>query len=85
MSEPNNTEDVWIVNGQPVPAEDVLRVFSEGLRAELERRDQELHTDETDSDEGATSGALLAAYLSAHRTMINGSALCAAFAVAERD
>jgi winged helix-turn helix protein len=28
---------------------------------------------------------LLAAYLSAHRTMINGSALCAALAVTERD
>jgi hypothetical protein len=27
----------------------------------------------------------LAAYLSAHRTMINGSALCAALAVTERD
>ena len=31
------------------------------------------------------SGPLLAAYLSAHRTMINGSALCAALAVTERD
>ena len=30
-------------------------------------------------------GQLLAAYLSAHRTMINGSALCAALAVTERD
>ena len=30
-------------------------------------------------------GPLLAAYLSAHRTMINGSALCAALAVTERD
>jgi LuxR family transcriptional regulator, maltose regulon positive regulatory protein len=29
--------------------------------------------------------ALLAAYLSAHRTMINGSALCAALAITERD
>jgi len=28
---------------------------------------------------------VLAAYLSAHRTMINGSALCAALAVTERD
>ena len=28
---------------------------------------------------------LLAAYLSAHRSMINGSALCAALAVTERD
>jgi hypothetical protein len=28
---------------------------------------------------------LLAAYLSAHRTMINGCALCAALAVTERD
>jgi hypothetical protein len=28
---------------------------------------------------------LLATYLSAHRTMINGSALCAALAVTERD
>jgi DNA-binding Xre family transcriptional regulator len=28
---------------------------------------------------------LLAAYLSAHRTMSNGSALCAALAVTERD
>jgi hypothetical protein len=28
---------------------------------------------------------LIAAYLSAHRTMINGSALCAALAVTERD
>jgi hypothetical protein len=28
---------------------------------------------------------MLAAYLSAHRTMINGSALCAALAVTERD
>jgi hypothetical protein len=28
---------------------------------------------------------LLAAYLSAHRTTINGSALCAALAVTERD
>jgi hypothetical protein len=30
-------------------------------------------------------GLVLAAYLSAHRTMINGSALCAALAVTERD
>ena len=29
--------------------------------------------------------SLLAAYLSAHRTMINGSALCAALAVTEGD
>ena len=28
---------------------------------------------------------VLAAYLSAHRIMINGSALCAALAVTERD
>jgi hypothetical protein len=28
---------------------------------------------------------VLVAYLSAHRTMINGSALCAALAVTERD
>ena len=28
---------------------------------------------------------VLAAYLSAHRTMINGTALCAALAVTERD
>jgi hypothetical protein len=28
---------------------------------------------------------LLAAYLSAHRTMINGGALCAVLAVTERD
>ena len=33
--------------------------------------------------EGAS--LVLAAYLSAHRTMINGSALCAALAVTERD
>ena len=31
------------------------------------------------------SRRVLAAYLSAHRTMINGSALCAALAVTERD
>jgi hypothetical protein len=30
-------------------------------------------------------GRVLAAYLSAHRTMINGSALCAALAVTDRD
>jgi hypothetical protein len=30
-------------------------------------------------------GLVLAAYLSAHRTMINGSALCAALAVTERE
>jgi integrase/recombinase XerD len=31
------------------------------------------------------NGRVLAASLSAHRTMINGSALCAALAVTERD
>jgi len=31
------------------------------------------------------AGQVLAAYLSAHRTMINGTALCAALAVTERD
>jgi hypothetical protein len=34
---------------------------------------------------GLFQGRVLAAYLSAHRTVINGSALCAALAVAERD
>jgi hypothetical protein len=38
-----------------------------------------------ESSEIVVSGGLLAAYLSAHRTMINGSALCAALAVTERD
>jgi Aminoglycoside-2''-adenylyltransferase len=33
----------------------------------------------------AAADHMLAAYLSAHRTMINGSALCAAPAVTERD
>jgi hypothetical protein len=33
----------------------------------------------------AAEPGVLAAYLSAHRTMINGSALCAALAVTERD
>jgi hypothetical protein len=33
----------------------------------------------------STGTALLAAYLSTHRTMINGSALYAALAVTERD
>ena len=37
-----------------------------------------------DYDERAIS-QVLAAYLSAHRTMINGSALCAALAITERD
>ena len=34
---------------------------------------------------GHIASGVLAAYLSAHRTMINGSALCAALAVTERD
>jgi len=34
---------------------------------------------------GPGSRAVLAAYLSTHRTIINGSALCAALAVTERD
>jgi hypothetical protein len=34
---------------------------------------------------GIISFGVLAAYLSAHRTMINGSALCAALVVTERD
>ncbi len=34
---------------------------------------------------GRLFARMLAAYLSAHRTMINSSALCAALAVAERD
>ena len=34
---------------------------------------------------GHSARGVLAAYLSAHRTMSNGSALCAALAVTERD
>ena len=37
------------------------------------------------ADYGRMRRLVLAAYLSAHRTMSNGSALCAALAVTERD
>jgi hypothetical protein len=40
---------------------------------------------EPDPDGTSPAQAVLAAHLSAHRTMINGSALCAAPTVTERD